>query len=141
MLSVVLAPATTGAELVDENTITGSNDAVGRSTVQPAWIIFWCVGVSNDKLELNDGAAGGRDTKKNGDQNEEEDEFELESGDSSRKCGTPVSFLCFVGEEDLARQKVNVLRAFKLNCFCALGVASLARVIISYLMNLPVFTL
>lgn len=98
---------------MDEITIAGSNEAVGLPTVQPAWIGFWCFGVINDKLELDDGAAGGRETNKNGDENEE-DEFELESGDFSRKCETPVSLLYLVEEEDLARQKFNVLRAFTL---------------------------
>lgn len=105
------------AEPVDEHPIRGSNDADGRSTVQPAWMCFWGVGVIHYKLKLDDGAAGGRKTNKIGDETEEEDEFELVSGDVSRKCETPVSLLYFIREEDIAMQKFSFLLNFDI-VFC-----------------------
>ena len=117
MLPVGTTPAIPEAEHEDEHPITGSNDAVGRSTVQPAWTGFWCIAVIHDTLELDDGAVGGRETKKNGDENEETDEFELVSGEFDCKCATPVSLLYFIGEigeEDIAMQKFGFLLDFDL---------------------------
>lgn len=114
MLPVVTTPAIPEAEHEDEHPITGSNDAVGSSTVQPAWIGFWCIAVIHDKFELDDGAAGGRETNKDGDKNEETDEFELVSGEFDRKCETPVSLLYFIGGEDIAMQKFGFLIDFDL---------------------------
>ena len=70
---------------------------------------FWSVKIIQDKLELDDGAAGGRETNKTGDENGEEVEFELESEEVSRKCETPVSLLYFVQEADIAMQKFGLL--------------------------------
>ena len=74
---------------------------------------FRSVYVEN-KLELDDGAAGGRQKTKSGDENDEE-EFELVIVEFGRKCGTPVSLLHFGGgEEDIAMQNFGFLLDFDL---------------------------
>lgn len=67
-----------------------------------------------DKLKWYDGAVGGRKNTKTGEENQEENEFELVSGEFDCKCETPVSLLYFIGEEDITMQKFGFLLDFGL---------------------------